>query len=259
MVVTNALAESVEFPLPGPGDPEDVAWALETAGALWARGDAREAVRWLRRAAETASDAGLDGRAVALARVAADLTTELKLPPSIPPPASGAGGDTIPRAPRTGVGPTRRATLETPAMTPQMAAGARDRRDSPSVGWGGDAPSSRDAPSTSVGAPPSSDEAPITRASERPPEWSDSDRTLAEDDEPTVRGDPPVELHRARQRASGAGRPRQALRVSVTPSSDDRGLLLVRVLEEHETAPEGAHEAMLVAFEPGAHLMARRR
>lgn len=248
------MAESFEFPLPARGDTEDVTWSLETAGALWARGDAREAVRWLRRAAESAADAGLDGRAVSLARAAADLTTELKLPPSIPPPAAADPvGDTIPRAPRAGV--SRKETLETPAMSPLMARGARDRRAAPRVAGATD----DDAPSTSVGSPPTSEPAPATRASERPAEWSDSDRTVAEEDEPTVRGELPVEVRSGRHRPGGAGRPRQALRVSVAPSADDRTLLLVRVLEEHESAGPGTHEAMLVALEPGAHLLSRRR
>ena len=54
-------------------------------------------------------------------------------------------------------------------------------------------------------------------------------------------------------------RPRQALRVAVTPSSRDKGWLLVRPLGESEVAPDGAHEALLVALEAGAHLLARRR
>jgi hypothetical protein len=52
---------------------------------------------------------------------------------------------------------------------------------------------------------------------------------------------------------------RQALRVSVEPSADDRGLLLVRPLAEEEPVPAGAHEAILTALEPGAHLLSRKR
>ena len=56
-----------------------------------------------------------------------------------------------------------------------------------------------------------------------------------------------------------AWRPRQAIRVAVEPSPDDRNLLLVRPLAEGETAPEHAHEAMLTAMEAGAHLLSRKR
>ncbi len=74
------------FPAPSANDAEPVSLALETASALWGKGDVREALRWLRRAAETAGALGDDLRAVGLARAAAELTAELQIPPSIPPP-----------------------------------------------------------------------------------------------------------------------------------------------------------------------------
>jgi hypothetical protein len=149
---------NVSFPSPEPGDPEQVAVALETASALWSRGDAREALRWLRRAAETAGDAGADIRAVTLARSAADLTTRLQVPPSVPP-----------------------------------------------------APAALDS------------QVPTTLSSPAPP------------------------------------RARQALRVAVEPSGTERDMLVVRVLAEGEAAPAGTNEALLVALDPSAHLLARRR
>ena len=54
-------------------------------------------------------------------------------------------------------------------------------------------------------------------------------------------------------------RSRQTLRVAVEPSPDDRNLLLVRPLAEDDPLPAGAHEALLVALEPGAHLMSKKR
>lgn len=54
-------------------------------------------------------------------------------------------------------------------------------------------------------------------------------------------------------------RPRQALHVAVQPSPEDRGLLLVRPLAEGEPAPDGCHEALLVALEAGVHLLSKRR
>ena len=84
---------------PEPTDSEDVVSALETADIFWTKGDADEAMRWLKRAAESASDAGNDDRALAIARTVADLktapvraveapTTAHKL--SRPPPPSAA-------------------------------------------------------------------------------------------------------------------------------------------------------------------------
>lgn len=56
-------ASSRPIPPPHDEDDEDVHWALSTAAALWARGEREEALRWLRRAAEQASDANADLRA----------------------------------------------------------------------------------------------------------------------------------------------------------------------------------------------------
>jgi hypothetical protein len=55
-------------------DSDDVALALETSAALWRKGETKDAIRWLRRAAEAAEEAGDDRRALALARCAADLS-----------------------------------------------------------------------------------------------------------------------------------------------------------------------------------------
>ncbi|MCL2726515.1 MAG: hypothetical protein FWD69_19015 [Polyangiaceae bacterium] len=55
-------------------DTEDVVWGLQTAEALWKRGEHADAIVWLRRAASAASDAGDDDRALELARSAAELT-----------------------------------------------------------------------------------------------------------------------------------------------------------------------------------------
>jgi hypothetical protein len=73
-----------DLPEVEPLDPEAVAVAIETARALFRTGDRFDALRWLRRAAERAEEAGDDPRAVKLARCAADLSTELQ---SMPPPS----------------------------------------------------------------------------------------------------------------------------------------------------------------------------
>lgn len=64
-----------EVPEAKPEDPEDVSWALSTAEAMWARGDHLEGIKWIRKAAEAASDAEDDMRALELAKTASDLTT----------------------------------------------------------------------------------------------------------------------------------------------------------------------------------------
>ncbi len=60
------------------GDPSDVADALEVARALWGKGEAEEAIRWLRRAVTAASDADDAVRAANLAGVAADLEEDAR-------------------------------------------------------------------------------------------------------------------------------------------------------------------------------------
>jgi hypothetical protein len=80
-------------PQPDVSDSDDVLLALETARALETQGEIREAVRWLRRAADEAEQQGNDERVLALARAAADLTNTLVAAPpaaevpTMPPPS----------------------------------------------------------------------------------------------------------------------------------------------------------------------------
>jgi hypothetical protein len=76
----------ISFVIPGAerADPEPVKSSLALARSDLERGDIREALRHLRRAAEGADEAGSVQRAVALARAAADLATEVG---SVPAPA----------------------------------------------------------------------------------------------------------------------------------------------------------------------------
>jgi hypothetical protein len=71
-------------------DSEDVAWALSTAEAMFARGDGGDALKWLRRAAESASEAQADDRALELAKAAAELASVLGPSASAPPPPIAA-------------------------------------------------------------------------------------------------------------------------------------------------------------------------
>jgi hypothetical protein len=58
-------------------DPHTVADALRTAERVY-RNDPRDAVDWIRQAAQLAQDAGLDARAIELAVAAGDLLALLK-------------------------------------------------------------------------------------------------------------------------------------------------------------------------------------
>jgi hypothetical protein len=107
-------------PEPKPDDPEDVSWALSTAEAMWARGDHAEGIKWVRRAAEAASEAESDERALELAKAVADLTALIAKPasrasidieeiepmsepaPAQPPPAPPAKHANKPAQPKPG-------------------------------------------------------------------------------------------------------------------------------------------------------------
>jgi hypothetical protein len=66
------------LPPPKESDPEDVAWALSTAEALWKRGELQDAVNWVRKAAEAASEADADMRVIELAKAASELSAWLE-------------------------------------------------------------------------------------------------------------------------------------------------------------------------------------
>lgn len=83
----------ISFIIPGSerSDPEPVKSSLAQARADFEKGELRDALRHLRRAAEGADEAGSEQRAVALARAAADLATEVGgsvAPPPVAPTAS---------------------------------------------------------------------------------------------------------------------------------------------------------------------------
>jgi len=57
------VGQSLTVPPPSDDDHEDVAWALRAASAQWRRDDRKDAVAWVRRAAETAIEVGQAVRA----------------------------------------------------------------------------------------------------------------------------------------------------------------------------------------------------
>jgi hypothetical protein len=78
------LSQALLTPQPELSDSDDVLLALDTARALEAKGDLREAARCLRRAADDAEMQGNDERVLVLARAAADMANIIG---STPPPA----------------------------------------------------------------------------------------------------------------------------------------------------------------------------
>ncbi|WP_437820242.1 hypothetical protein [Sorangium sp. So ce1078] len=138
------------IPPPHDEDDEDVHWALSTATALWARGEREEALRWLRRAAEQASDANADLRALELFKAAAEVAQKIsatdadpgsatatdsppavasappKTPVSAPPQAPGAAPSTA-SAPPPRPGASGAGSRPTPSRPPGADAGRAER------------------------------------------------------------------------------------------------------------------------------------
>jgi hypothetical protein len=86
-----------DLPQAETADPDGVQVALRAAHTLWSRGDTTESLKWLRKAAESASDEGADVRSLQLAKAAAELRARLFRPSeSRPvPPVTGAGAGEI--------------------------------------------------------------------------------------------------------------------------------------------------------------------
>ncbi len=97
-------------------DIEDVAWALQTAEATWSRGDHADALKWIRRAAEAASEAEQDDRALELAKAAADVASLLAdRPTAVGPPPLPVVPPNVP-APKIGT-----TSMPPPAASPASA------------------------------------------------------------------------------------------------------------------------------------------
>src|SRR3954469_3988243 len=77
-----------ELPQADSADTDAVQMALQAAQTLWSRGDTTESLRWLKRAAESASDEGADLRSLQLAKAAAELRAKLFPTTSDAPPAA---------------------------------------------------------------------------------------------------------------------------------------------------------------------------
>ncbi|MEZ4372481.1 MAG: hypothetical protein R3B07_16770 [Polyangiaceae bacterium] len=95
------------FPRPEPGDPEELSWALQTAHNMWSQGDAREAVRWLQRAALTATEIGMNQRGQSIAQLATQLRSTTRSQPPGATAAAQAPQVTPPQRPRTAQPPSR--------------------------------------------------------------------------------------------------------------------------------------------------------
>src|SRR5689334_18389186 len=70
---------AVRLPEPSADDDGDVVWGISTAKTLWARGERRDAIVWIRRAADAARTAGQGFRATELTMYASEIEDELEV------------------------------------------------------------------------------------------------------------------------------------------------------------------------------------
>ncbi len=80
----NTLRLSSVFPRPSANDSDDVVWTLQTAAVQWQRGLRADAIVWVRKAADTATQLGAVGRAEELRNHAARLAEYLWSDPEEP-------------------------------------------------------------------------------------------------------------------------------------------------------------------------------
>ena len=189
-------------------DPVGVVEALEVAGALWDKGERADAIRWVRRAAEAAADAGNTARLASLARSAADLCAVDRVSAAdleewlVPAQADQPSQPALPSPP---VPAPRRPTAPPPVPTrPRHSA-------SPPMPSRPPAEPSKGPPLPSVPPP----HEPLSAVQSVQP-----------------------------SRAPQLGETR--LRVSVRASVREPGLLVVRTLAEGESPPPGTREGFLV-------------
>ena len=116
------MQHAIGIPAPSGADNETVITALETAELFRSKGDRHEAMHWLRRAAESAGEAGDDERALSLSRVVADLHDELEATPAspsapYPPPPSSRAAQAAPASVRPSRPPAPSARPSRPPLS----------------------------------------------------------------------------------------------------------------------------------------------
>jgi hypothetical protein len=215
----SVMQQTIDIPTPARADTETVITALETAAIFRSKGDSREAMRWLRRAAESAGAAGDDERALSLSRVAADLHDELdaatpQKAAAYPPPPSARSAPPSSSSMRAAQPPAsaRSAAPALPSTPPTST------------------------PLVSTSAPPTS--TPLVSTSTPP----------------TSTSAPPTSASTSTSLATGA---RQAARVAVAISTTKVGVFELRLLADGETPRLGSSEAMLIMLDPTSKLLAR--
>ena len=278
----NALPANLS---PEPSDSEDVVSALETADVFWTKGDADEAIRWLKRASDSAMDAGNEMRGIAIMRSVADLKSapargaETPGPPpkmSRPPPPSAIKAPSPPssldsrRGPPPlpsasggdGVGRSHASSAPQKGALPQPSAKTRDSVAPPARHHSTAPPP---APSASAAAPPkrspatdrmAADTPETTRATATSAQSSRATTAAAEPAVPSARRSvPAASLPKEPQRPVTPATAYRAVSVFVKPQGRNGEKLEVILAKPGQAAPAGAEPALLVPMRRGGRLI----
>jgi hypothetical protein len=278
------MPQTIAIPSPSRADTETVSTALETAAVFRSNGDSREAMRWLRRAAESAGAAGDDERALSLSRIVADLHEELDALEAqeatpYPPPPSARAARPPSSSPRTSHPPapsTRSArppSVRPPSLLPRPSQAPRPSAR-PSYAGAARLPSSVAPARLAVVPPLPSEPDPASAPPAAPGEHEPVSASPPLRPEPASVPAPPAASMSAPPAASMSAPPpeparvsspssppttgaRHAARVQVAISTTKVGILEVRLLAEGENARLGSSEAFLIMLDPASTLLAR--
>lgn len=252
---------------PRPDDSSDLRWAVETVAAMWARGDGRKTLLWLRQAAETARGDGFDARADALAQAAAEFerlglaegsaSGEVSIAGAAPasaPPAPAVPGAAAAPAPSPQAPPVPSPRRKLPPTAPYDL--AETRLEAPASDL---IEAIRRVDDTDPDHPPQPE--PTPRPSRpRPPEVRrepleptvvmEEDHELVSSTAPDA-PDPPAAPRSSESPATLESipdplEPMRAVRVAVGLGKGKE--LSVRLLDSGEAAPDGTQEALLLAL-----------
>ena len=240
------MADEPTFPETVDSDSDDVSWALETGRTMWTQGDHQEGLKWLKRAADTASEEEDDMRSLTLAKGAADLRNFFDA-------AEGqeSGGD---RQSRNEDEPSdKKRSLPVPKKSlpkpPSPTSSASSRPSGPTSSRPAPPPTaSRPAPpppKPSRPGPPPSPSQPSPASV--PPGSSDAPPQSIDDGRPTV-------VQPMRSEVPPAVRPRTSahrdcIRVAIAPHPNAINSWVARPLKDGEDAHTGERVGLLVALD----------
>lgn len=256
---------------PQTDDSADVRWALETAVALWSRGDKVQAVSWIQHAAQAATTDGRQERAALLTRAAAELQTRPALPNSLPrvaPPSTTLENTERLESSSTTAERRRNMTATAPyqiasedvtrliepdsALLEACESDPQTHREPPKSQHATVAIPMMEFPAQApLSVSMESLDATLTRV--RPPTLSrePSDRTImmpameTTPDSPSLTG---TTMPNTLGSPTMLLEPMRAVRVVVAGGGGKE--LVVRLLDEGESLPVGAQEALLIALAP---------